>query len=106
MLKVDSSEVYKFAEMTSYQEGSIVSKEIIQKETGTISVFAFDKGQALSEHVAPFDAMVYIMDGKAEVIIDGKSFEVSKGEMIILPVNVVHALKAVERFKMCLIMIR
>lgn len=106
MLKINPSEVYKYSDFVNYQDGSVVSREVIQKETGTITVFAFDKGQGLSEHKAPFDALVYILDGKAEVIIDGKSFDVSKGEMIILPVDIIHALKAREKFKMILVMIR
>lgn len=106
MLKIDSTLVYKFADMVDYQNGSIVSREIIQKPSGTITVFAFDAGQGLSEHKAPFDALVYILDGKAEVLIDDKTFEVAQGEMIILPVDVIHALKAIEKFKMALIMIR
>ncbi|MBU4217147.1 cupin domain-containing protein [Candidatus Parcubacteria bacterium] len=106
MLKVNSAEIYKFADMVGYQDGSIVSREIIQKPSGTITVFAFGAGQGLSEHIAPFDALVYILDGQAEVMIDGKMSEVGQGEMIILPVNVIHALKAVQKFKMALIMIR
>lgn len=92
--------------LTEYQEGAIVSKEILKKDTGTVSLFAFDRGQGLSEHTAPFDAMVSIIDGKAEVIISGKSHHLSAGEMIIMPANLPHALKANERFKMMLIMIR
>ncbi|MFA7436288.1 MAG: cupin domain-containing protein [Bacilli bacterium] len=92
--------------MVDYQEGSIVSREIIQKKSGTITVFAFDAGQGLSEHKAPFDALVYILDGSAEIFIDGKMFKVTKGEVIILPLDVIHELKAKEKFKMALIMIR
>lgn len=106
MLKIDGAKVYELAGLVDYQAGSVVSREIIQKSTGTITVFAFDKGQGLSEHKAPFDALVYIIDGNAEVIINNKSFPVNKGEMIILPVDEIHALKALERFKMALIMIR
>jgi len=106
MLKINSAEVFNFAKMVEYQPGSIVSREIIQKDSGTITVFAFDAGQALSEHKAPFDALVYILDGEAKVSIDQNLFPVKQGEMIILPVDVVHALKAEERFKMVLVMIR
>lgn len=106
MLKINSAEVYQLAGLIDYQAGSVVSREIIQKPTGTITVFAFDAGQGLSEHTAPFDALVYILDGKAEVTIGGKTSEVSKGEIIILPVDVIHALKAIEKFKMALVMIR
>ena len=92
--------------LIEYQENSVVSKEIIKKETGTVTIFAFDKGEGLSEHTAPFDAMVQIIDGTAEIVIAGNKNIVQKGEMIIMPGNVPHALKAVERFKMVLIMIR
>lgn len=93
-------------DLTAYQEASVVSKEILKKDTGTVTVFAFDKGQGLSEHTAPFDALVCILDGKAEIIISGKSHNVIEGEMIIMPANDPHALKANERFKMMLVMIR
>ncbi|MDD2681258.1 MAG: cupin domain-containing protein [Patescibacteria group bacterium] len=106
MLKINAAEVYNFSAMVDYQEGSIVSREIIQKKSGTITVFAFDAGQGLSEHKAPFDALVYILDGSAEIFIDGKMFKVTKGEVIILPLDVIHELKAKEKFKMALIMIR
>lgn len=106
MLKIAGANVYELANLVEYQAGSVVSREIIQKLTGTITVFAFDKGQGLSEHKAPFDAFVYILDGNAEVTINNKLYMVKKGEMIILPVNEMHALKALDRFKMALIMIR
>lgn len=93
-------------ELTAYQDGSIVSKEILKKETGTVTLFAFDRGQGLSEHTAPFDAMVCVLDGEAEIIISGKSHSVKAGEMIIMPANEPHALKANEPFKMMLVMIR
>ncbi|MDD5492593.1 MAG: cupin domain-containing protein [bacterium] len=89
-----------------YQEGSVISKEIIKKSTGTVTLFAFDKGQGLSEHTAPFDALVYIVDGVAEITVAGKTSKVKKGEMIILPAGKRHALKAIKKFKMMLIMIR
>ena len=92
--------------LVNYQDGSVVSRTLIKKETGTVTLFAFSKGQALSEHTAPFDAMVYIIDGKAEITISNKSQIVESGQMIILPVNKPHALKAIENFKMLLIMIR
>lgn len=93
-------------ELVTYQDDSIVSKTIVKKKTGNITLFAFDRGQELSEHTAPFDAMVCVVDGTAEVAISGKTFNVSAGEMIIFPANIPHALKASERFKMMLIMIR
>ncbi|HPS57461.1 MAG TPA: cupin domain-containing protein [Spirochaetota bacterium] len=89
-----------------YQAGSVVSKEIIRKETGTVTIFAFDKGEGLSEHTAPFDALVQVIDGEAEIIIAGTKNRLVKGEMIIMPANQTHALNAVERFKMILTMIR
>ena len=93
-------------EMIEYQEGSIVSKTIIDKQTGTVTLFAFGQEQGLSEHTAPFDAMVYIIDGKAEVTISGKQNQLKAGEMIIMPANKPHALNAPEQFKMMLVMIK
>jgi len=100
------SKVSDIKNVVSYHEGSIVSRTIIKKSSGTITFFAFDKGEALSEHTAPFDAMVHIIDGKAEVKISGKPFAVSEGEMIILPAGEPHALTAIERFMMILTMIK
>ncbi|MFH0772492.1 MAG: cupin domain-containing protein [Candidatus Omnitrophota bacterium] len=93
-------------DLVDYQEGSVVSKEIIKKDEGTVTLFAFDKGQGLSEHTAPFDALVYVFDGKAEIIISGKPHHLKAGEIIIMPANQPHALKATERFKMMLVMVR
>ncbi len=106
MLKINSSEVYKFADLVDYQPGSVVSREIIQKTTGTITVFAFDAGQGLSEHKAPFAALVYVLEGEVEVKIADEKYIVKQGEIIILPVDVVHALRAITKFKMALTMIR
>jgi len=92
--------------LIDYQAGSVVSRAIIDKKTGTVTVFAFDKGEGLSEHTAPFDAMVYVLDGQAQVTISGKAFDVKAGQMIIMPANEPHSLKAVEKFKMALVMIR
>jgi len=99
-------DVGNLLDLVDYQDGSIVSKEIIKKDKGTVTLFAFDKGQGLSEHIAPFDALVYVFDGKAEVIISGHSFSLKAGEIITMPANKPHALKAIDRFKMLLIMIR
>ncbi len=96
----------KLTDVASYQKNSIVSREIINKKTGTVTVFAFDKGEGLSEHTAPFDALVYILDGKAKIFISGKPFQVKKNEMIIMPANKPHALKAIERFKMLLVLVK
>lgn len=96
----------KTEDLIDYQGGAVVSREIIRKETGTVTIFAFDKGEGLSEHTAPFDAMVQVIDGQAEIIISGNKNIVEAGEMIIMPANDPHALNAVERFKMILTMIR
>ncbi len=98
--------VMKVEDLIEYQDGSVVSREIIKKDTGTVTIFAFDKGEGLSEHTAPFDAMVQIIDGKAEIIISGKKNVLEKGDMIIMPANDPHALKALEKYKMVLTMIR
>jgi quercetin dioxygenase-like cupin family protein len=92
--------------LIDYQEGSIVSRTIIDKEAGTVTVFAFDEGQGLSEHTAPYDALVYILDGEADVVISGKHIQLKKGEITLMPANEPHTLKAVTRFKMLLTMIR
>ena len=89
-----------------YQEGSVVSKTIIEKKTGTITLFAFDASQGLSEHTAPYDAFVYCLDGEFEVKISGKPYHLKGGESVIMPANEPHALKAVTRFKMLLVMIK
>jgi quercetin dioxygenase-like cupin family protein len=92
--------------LIDYQEGSIVSRTIIDKEAGTVTVFAFDEDQGLSEHTAPYDALVYILDGEADIVISGKHIQLKKSEMTIMPANEPHTLKAVTRFKMLLTMIR
>ena len=93
-------------DLVAYQEASVVSKTLIKRETGSVTLFAFDKGQGLSEHTAPFDAMVCVLDGVAEIAISGNPVAVRQGEMLIMPANEPHALKADERFKMMLTMIR
>jgi quercetin dioxygenase-like cupin family protein len=93
-------------DLVDYQDGSVVSREIISRKTGTVTLFAFDKGQGLSEHTAPYDAMVHILDGEAEITIAGRPFQVKEGEMLVMPANKPHALKALRRFKMILTMIR
>ena len=94
------------ANLVEYTNNSIVSKTILDKKAGTITLFAFDKGQKLSEHTAPYDATVLVLDGKARIRINNKDCEVSAGEIIIMPANVPHAVNADEKFKMLLIMIR
>ncbi len=100
------TQVLKLLDLTDYQPGSIVSRTIIDKKTGTVTLFAFDQGQGLSEHTAPFDALVCLLDGEAEITISGRPFRLSAGEMLIMPANEPHALKALQRFKMMLTMIR
>jgi quercetin dioxygenase-like cupin family protein len=100
------AEAFAAADQVQYGEGSIVSRTVIKRPTGTITLFAFDQGQELSEHTAPFDAMVQVLDGEAEAIIGGKPVRVIAGQTVILPANFPHALKAVARFKMLLTMIR
>ena len=100
------SAIFSFAASVEYSSGAIVSKTVLKKQTGNISLFAFDRGEALSEHTAPFDALIQVVDGRGEIIIGGKPYIVSSGESIIMPANVTHAVKAVERFKMVLTMIK
>ncbi|MFO8082811.1 MAG: cupin domain-containing protein [Desulfobacterales bacterium] len=93
-------------EMVEYQNEAIVSKTIVEKNTGTVTLFAFDQGQGLSEHTAPFDAMVQVLDGEVEIRISGNPYQLKQGEMIVMPANEPHALKAVKPFKMLLTLIR
>ncbi len=93
-------------EMVAYQEGSVVSRTLIDKKVGTVTLFAFGEGQGLSEHTAPYDAFVQILDGEAEVTIAGNPHRVAAGEMTIMPANQPHALKGIKQFKMLLVMIR
>ncbi len=99
-------QVEKLAGMVEYQQGSVVSKTIIDKKTGTLTLFAFDEGQGLSEHTAPFDAMVYVFDGEGLIAISGREYRLEAGEVIIMPAGEPHSLKAVRPFKMLLGMIR
>ncbi len=93
-------------DLVDYQEGAVVSRMIINKKTGTVTLFAFDEGQGLSEHTAPFDAFVYLLEGEAEIVISGKVIHLKENEMTILPANQPHALRAIKKFKMLLTMIR
>ncbi len=101
-----SGKVNRLIELAGYQKGSVVSRTIIDKKTGTVTLFSFDEGQGLSEHTAPFDALVQVLDGEAEISISGKPLRLKAGEMTIMPAQHPHALKAVKRFKMLLVMIR
>jgi len=93
-------------DLVEYQKNSVVSQMVLNKKAGTVTVFAFDEAQSLSEHSAPFDALVHILDGEAEIIISGKSLLANKGDIVVMPANEPHALKAVKKFKMLLTMIR
>lgn len=102
----DTATVFDIEQQVDYAEGGVVSKQVIKSQAGNVTLFSFDKEQGLSEHSAPFDALVQILDGKAEVRIGGIPHNVKAGEIIIMPANIPHALHAVERFKMLLTMIK
>ncbi len=106
ILKDIKSRVIQLVDLAGYEKNSIVSRTMIDKKIGTVTFFAFDKGQGLSEHTAPFDAMIHVVDGEARINIAGKPFNLKKGAMIIMPANKPHSVKAIKRFKMILIMIR
>ena len=99
-------QVARLNDLVDYKEGSDVRRTILDKEKGTVTLFAFDKEQGLSEHTTPYDALVYLLDGEADIVISGKSFHLKRGEIIIMPANQPHALKAIKRFRMMLTMIR
>jgi quercetin dioxygenase-like cupin family protein len=103
---IEKGEKFIAAEAVDYSTQSVISRQVLKNEKGNITLFAFDKGEGLSEHTAPFDAIVLVLDGKAEVIIGGQPKILQTGEAIIMPSNIPHALKALERFKMMLVMIR
>jgi quercetin dioxygenase-like cupin family protein len=102
----EKAKVFSFNDSVEYASGGILSKTVLKKETGNISLFSFAKGEALSEHTAPFDAMIQVVDGKGEVTIGGKPFILDAGQSIIMPANITHAVRAVEKFKMVLTMIK
>jgi quercetin dioxygenase-like cupin family protein len=106
MSTAPKAEILNLAKMVSYQTGSVVSRQIIKAEAGNVTLFAFDEGQELSEHTAPFDALVHVVEGEAEIIISGKSYRLKSGEAIIMPADEPHAVKATSQFKMLLTMIR
>jgi quercetin dioxygenase-like cupin family protein len=105
MATAPKSEILHLAELVSYQEGSVVSRQITKANAGNVTLFAFDQDQELSEHTAPFDALAHILDGNAEIKISGKAFRLESGDAIIMPANEPHALKALSPFKMLLTMI-
>jgi quercetin dioxygenase-like cupin family protein len=100
------SAINKIGDITEYQDASVISRAVIKKPAGSITFFAFDKGEGLSEHTAPFDAFVSVIEGKVEIIISGKAYILEKDDVIIMPANEPHALKALEKFKMLLVMIK
>ena len=100
------AEVAKAAELVNYQDGAVVSREIVKRPTGSVTIFAFDEGQGLSEHTTPFDALVQVVEGDADIMIAGRPHQLQGGEMILMPAGQPHALKALKRFKMILTMIR
>jgi len=106
MSTAPKAEILNLVEMVSYQTGSVVSRQITKTDAGNVTLFAFDAGQELSEHTAPFDALVHVVEGEAEIIISGKSFPLKAGEAIIMPADEPHAVKATTQFKMLLTMIR
>ena len=106
MATAPKSEILHLADMASYQDGSVVSRQITKADAGNVTLFAFDQDQELSEHTAPFDALAHILDGSAEIKISGKAFHLETGDAIIMPANEPHALKATRPFKMLLTMIR
>lgn len=103
---MEHSLIFNISESVGYSSGSVVSKTILKKPSGNVTLFAFDKGESLSEHTAPFDALVQLLDGTAEIAIGGKLFTLHSGESVIMPADVPHSLKAMEKFKMMLVMIR
>ncbi len=106
MATVSPSEILEMASLVEYQAGAIVSRQITKSEAGNVTLFAFDAGQELSEHTAPFDALVHVLDGQAEIKIGGKPFLLQAGQAILMPANVPHAVRAATRFKMLLTMIK
>lgn len=105
-IHVDPARTYALAEMTPYQDGAVVSRTLLQHESGTLTIFSFDAGQALSEHTVPFHAFVQVLDGEAQIIIGGKPVTVSAGEIVLMPGGISHEVKAIKRFKMLLTLFR
>ena len=100
------AEVVRLMDLVNYQEGSVVSRTVVNRATGTVTLFAFDEGQGLSEHTAPFDAIAHILEGESEITVSGKPLRATSGEAVLLPANQPHSLKAIRKFKMLLTMIR
>lgn len=104
--RIESAKVFEVGKLVEYGEGAVVSRTIVEAGTGTVTLFAFDQSQGLSEHSTPFDALVQVLEGRGEFTIGGEPHQVGSGELILMPANVPHAVRAVERFKMALTMIR
>lgn len=105
-MKMLEGRVFRLMDMVEYQDGAIVSRTLIDEDAGTVTLFAFDKGQRLSEHTAPYNAMVIVLEGRAEITIGSEALKLKEGEMVIMPANKPHSVKAEEKLKMLLIMIR
>jgi len=104
--EMPTGEVVGLAELVNYQEGAVVSRTLLNRGTGTVTLFSFDEGQGLSEHTAPFDALAHLLEGKAEIVVSGKPLLTNAGEAVLMPANQPHSLKALTKFKMLLTMIR
>ncbi|MGA8075625.1 MAG: cupin domain-containing protein [Candidatus Acidiferrales bacterium] len=100
------AEVVHLSDLVNYQDGAVVSRTLVTRATGTLTLFAFDEGQGLSEHTAPFDAVAHVLEGQAEIVVSGKPLRTTAGEAVLMPANQPHSLKALTRFKMLLTMIR
>ena len=105
-MSLETSKIFTIKDTIEYQDNSVVSMELIKKDTGTVTLFAFDENEGLSEHSAPFDAMVQVLDGTLELRIDKKEYILNGGDMIVMPANIPHALHAKTKFKMILTMIK
>jgi quercetin dioxygenase-like cupin family protein len=104
--EIPIAEVVRLIDLVNYQEGAVVSRTLVNRPTGTVTLFAFDEGQGLSEHTAPFDALAHLLEGEAEIVVSGKPLRTTAGEAVLMPANQPHSLKALSRFKMLLTMIR
>jgi quercetin dioxygenase-like cupin family protein len=104
--EIPAADIVNVSGLSAYQEGSVVSRTIIKREKGNVTLFAFDQGQGLSEHTAPFDALAHVLEGEVEITVSGKPMQVKAGEMVLMPADQPHALKAITKFKMLLTMIR
>ena len=104
--EMPAADAVRLAELVSYQPGSVVSRTLVKRATGTVTLFAFDEGEGLSEHTAAFDAVAHILEGEAEITVSGKPLQTTAGDAVLMPANQPHSLKALKRFKMLLTMIR